>query len=181
MNSWQQINRDNSQRTWEVYTGFAGGTSRFQKIASDVNCADDWLVTPTIELTGNNYLKFKYINTYGFAPIEIWLSDKGSHPDSFDYNILTLTDLYLNNNNDEMIVDLSGFTGEYNIAWRYRGRKSADIYDKFLELIMLVLGDIVKHCSLLACHSTRIGIQYLELVTVLILFIVMTIKVVSYR
>jgi hypothetical protein len=89
-----------------IYTDFNGGAN------------DDWLISPTITLTGNQRLKFHYRVQSATEPndFELLLSTTGNTPASFTNTLIASTS-YSNITYVEQVVDLSAYTGDVNIAW----------------------------------------------------------------
>jgi len=84
---------------------------------------DDYLISPTIQLTGNQRLKFRHRVYSSFEPndFEVLLSTTGTNPASFTQVLVPLA-TYSNEQYQEIIVNLvdsgnNGISGPVNIAW----------------------------------------------------------------
>lgn len=80
---------------------------------------DDYLISPSIELTGNERLKFHYRVQSSNEPndYELLLSTTGTNPTDFT-EVLIPSSVVENTSYMERIVDLSSYSGVVNIAWR---------------------------------------------------------------
>ncbi|MEY8847334.1 choice-of-anchor J domain-containing protein, partial [Psychroserpens sp. XS_ASV72] len=125
-NCWTVLNENADGDAWDLdytldvitgdesaalYTDFNGGAN------------DDWLISPTITLTGNERLKFKYSLQSPAEPndFEVLLSTSGTAPASFTNTVLALAsynDVDVDNGEStELIIDISAYSGDVNIAW----------------------------------------------------------------
>ena len=83
---------------------------------------DDWLISPTINLTGNQRLKFHYKVISDFEPndFEVLLSTTGTDPEDFTVELVPLAQ-YSNEEYIEYIVNIENagvlVSGPVNIAW----------------------------------------------------------------
>lgn len=123
---WTVLDANNDGDAWDLnyaFDPFEGDQSA--TISTDFNNGenDDWLISPTINLTGNQRLKFHYKSQSSFEPdaFEVLLSTAGIDPVSFT---TTLVPLATNGNTQyvEVIVNLVNsanvpYSGPVNIAW----------------------------------------------------------------
>lgn len=106
---WELSNNSAPQEGDEsaaIYTDYNGGNN------------DDWLISPTITLTGNQRLKFYYRVESEFEPndFELLLSTTGVSPSNFTTVLMPNTS-YSNVDYVQQIIDLSSYSGDVNIAW----------------------------------------------------------------
>ena len=90
--------------------------ARFSAEFSSAN--DDYLITPALNLDGNERLTYQYRiyqNTYPIG-IEVLLSTTGTDPEDFTEVLVPLT-TYTNNYYIKQTVDLSAYSGTVYIAW----------------------------------------------------------------
>ncbi|WP_445717549.1 choice-of-anchor J domain-containing protein [Flavobacterium sp.] len=118
---WTKLNVNADGDAWDTnYTlnPFEGDQSA--AITTDFNAGanNDWLISPTITLTGNQRLKFHYRVQSAGEPndFELLLSTTGNTPASFTNTLIANTS-YSNITYVEQVVDLSAYSGDVNIAW----------------------------------------------------------------
>ena len=118
---WTILNVNADGDSWDTnYTTnpFEGNQSAV--IYTDFNAGvnNDWLISPTITLTGNQRLKFHYRVQSATEPndFELLLSTTGNTPASFTNTLIANTS-YSNVTYVERVVDLSAYNGNVNIAW----------------------------------------------------------------
>ncbi|WP_412477033.1 DUF7619 domain-containing protein [Flavobacterium sp. TBRC 19031] len=118
---WTVINGNNDNDSWNTnYTlnPFEGNQSA--TLTTDFNSGnnDDWLISPQIQLTGNEVLRFNYRVQTANEPNEfrVMLSTTGTSPADFTTVLLPLT-TYSNTTYTQAVVSLAGFSGTVNIAW----------------------------------------------------------------
>jgi hypothetical protein len=90
---------------------------------------DDWLITPAINLTGNERLSFQhrmYSNTYPVT-MEVRLSTTGTAPGDFT-EVLFAAESYNNTFFIKEVADLSAYTGPVYIAWHAPGGSDSGMY-----------------------------------------------------
>lgn len=117
---WSINNVNGGWDTWitnaddNVYEG--DRTARFSAEFSDPN--DDWLITPALNLTGNERLTYQYRAYSAEYPvaIEVLLSTTGMNPEDFTSVLLPVT-TYSNTYHIKQTIDLSAYTGQVYIAW----------------------------------------------------------------
>lgn len=118
---WTKLNINADGDAWDTnYTTNPFEGNQCAVIYTDFNAGanDDWLISPTITLTGNQRLKFHYRVQSAGEPndFELLLSTTGTAPASFTNTLIANTS-YSNVTYVEQIVDLSAYTGNVNIAW----------------------------------------------------------------
>lgn len=129
---WTIVNNNNDYRLWKFGTDFFFDEST--ETNSSVEAAlintngtrgnnDDWLMTPTIKLTGNQRLRYTYRVQSANLPndFRVVLSQNGTAISSFS-QILVPTALYSNTQFVENVVNLVdangvGIVGDVTIAW----------------------------------------------------------------
>lgn len=123
---WTVLNENGDADAWDTnYTSDTITGDQSAALNTDFNSGnnDDWLISPTITLTGNERLKFKYSLQSPSEPndFEVLLSTSGTVPASFTNTLLPLTsynDVDVDNGEStELVVDLSAYSGDVNIAW----------------------------------------------------------------
>ena len=124
---WTVLNENADADAWNTnYTADVISGDENAAIYTDFNAGnnDDWLISPTITLTGNERLRFKYSLQSTGEPndFEVLLSTSGADTASFTNTILPLAsygDVDIDNGEStELTVDLSSYSGDVNIAWR---------------------------------------------------------------
>lgn len=129
---WTIVNNNNDYRLWKFATDFVFDeiteTTRSIEVALiNTNGTrgnnDDWLMTPTIKLTGNQRLRYTYRVQNESQPndFRVLLSLDGAEINNFS-QILVPTAVYSNTQFVENVVDLVdengvGITGDATIAW----------------------------------------------------------------
>lgn len=118
---WTIINGNNDNDSWNTsYTlnPFEGNQSA--TLTTDFNSGnnDDWLISPQIQLTGNEVLRFNYRVQTANEPNEfrVMLSTTGTSPADFTTVLSPLT-TYSNTAYAQAVVSLAGFSGTVNIAF----------------------------------------------------------------
>lgn len=126
-NCWTVLNENGDTDAWDTnYTSDVITGDENAALNTDYNSGDndDWLISPTITLTGNERLKFNYSLQSTGEPndFEVLLSTSGTDIASFTNTILPLAsynDVDIDNGEStELTVDLSSYTGDVNVAWR---------------------------------------------------------------
>lgn len=118
---WTILNVNADTDLWDtnyVTNPFEGDQSAVIYTDFNTGVNNDWLISPTITLTGNQRLKFHYRVQSATEPndFELLLSTTGNTPASFTNTLIANTS-YSNITYVEQIVDLSAYTGDVNIAW----------------------------------------------------------------
>jgi hypothetical protein len=118
---WTKLNVNADGDEWNTnYTTNPFEGDQVAVMYTDYNAGanDDWLISPTITLTGNQRLKFHYRVQSAGEPndFELLLSTTGTATASFTNTLIANTS-YSNITYVEQIVDLSAYSGDVNIAW----------------------------------------------------------------
>lgn len=118
---WTVINNNNDADMWNMdYTTnpLAGDEVAIMYTDGNAGANDDYLVTPTLTLTGNERLRFSYRVQSAGEPndIQITLSTTGVGVGNFSNTLLPLTTVS-NTTYQEQIINLSAYTGNVNIAF----------------------------------------------------------------
>lgn len=119
---WSSIDNNADGDAWETYdsaTYANSGTQSF-RIYTDYNSGsnDDYLVSPQLALTGGERLKFQQRVRSGGEPNDftVLLSTTGAEPADFTTTILANAS-YNNTEYQEVVVDLTAYTGDVYIAF----------------------------------------------------------------
>jgi len=120
-NCWTVIDNNNDGKMWDMdYTYNPLVADEVAALYTDGNLGanDDYLVTPTLTLTGNEQLRFSYrVQSVGEPnDFEILLSTTGVGVGSFTNTLMAL-DTFSNITYEEIIINLSAYTGNVNIAF----------------------------------------------------------------
>ena len=117
---WTVLNLNNDTDTWNLnYTTNPFEGNQTAVIITDFNNGlnNDWLISPTITISGNSRLRFKYRVQSSNEPndFRVMISVNGTNPTNFE----TLVPLasYSNTTYQEMTVNLATFQGDVNLAW----------------------------------------------------------------
>ena len=118
---WTVLNENGDLDQWDLnYTinPFAG--DQVAMLYTDFNAGnnDDWLISPRLNLTGNEVLNFYYRVQSAGEPndFQLLLSTTGTNPADFTDTLMFLAS-YDNIVYQDTTVDLSAFTGDVYIAW----------------------------------------------------------------
>ena len=123
---WTVINNNEDGSGWDLndtespYVGDAAAVLSTDGLEGD---NDDWMISPTIQLTGNQRLRYFYKVESSFEPndFRVMLSTTGITVDDFTHELLPLREYDNTDYREEIIylIDEDGnpFTGEVNIAW----------------------------------------------------------------
>ncbi|WP_240032217.1 DUF4397 domain-containing protein [Psychroflexus aestuariivivens] len=120
-NCWIVLDENGDGDAWNLdYTLNPFEGNEVAALNTDFNSGNnnDWLISPTLDLTGNDQLTFQVRVQSSGEPndFEILLSTSGTETADFTEVILPL-DSYDNVVYQEITVDLSSYTGEVHIAW----------------------------------------------------------------
>ena len=109
--------RWNTSTTYFMYEGDQGASITKYAPVSTPNGNNDWLISPTIQLNGNQRLRYKYrVVSSGYpAELEVKLSTTGTAVTAFT-NTLSAVETLSNGAYMEKIIYLNGYTGPVNIA-----------------------------------------------------------------
>ncbi|TDP60263.1 choice-of-anchor J domain-containing protein [Flavobacterium dankookense] len=119
---WTILNVNGDDDSWstnDTFDPFEGDQSAsINTEGGTTGTNDDWLISPQINLTGNQRLKFRYRVRSDFEPndFRVMLSTSGTTPASFTTVLVPLTS-YSNENYIEKVVNLTGFNQPSNIAF----------------------------------------------------------------
>ncbi|MEM6964136.1 MAG: choice-of-anchor J domain-containing protein [Bacteroidota bacterium] len=121
LNCWEVIDNNADGDAWEISTFNPNSPTQTYLIVTDYNFGDndDYLISPQITLTGNERLKFsqRVQNTGEPNDFEVLLSTTGTDPADFSNTILANA-TYNNTSYQEIVVDLSAYSGDVYIAFR---------------------------------------------------------------
>ncbi len=123
---WTVINNNEDDSTWDLTdegNPFIGDQAAVMSTDGLDGENDDWLISPTLVLTGNQRLRYQYRVESSFEPndFRVMLSTTGTAVDAFDEELLPLRE-YDNTTYKEEIIylkDANGdlLEGEINLAW----------------------------------------------------------------
>ncbi len=118
---WTVINANSDADSWDMnYATNPFEGNQAAMLFTDFNAGNnnDWLISPTILVSGNERLKFRYRVQNANEPndFRVMLSTSGSNVSDFTITLLPLAS-YNNSTYIETTIDLSSFTGPVNIAW----------------------------------------------------------------
>ncbi|MHA3789513.1 choice-of-anchor J domain-containing protein [Flavobacterium hauense] len=119
-NCWKIFDANGGDDGWQLSNPekpFEGDASaRFNANFSPFN--DDWLISPALNLTGNERLSYEYRANENIYPtaIEVLLSTTGTNPADFTATLVPVT-IYNNSYYIKQVVDLSAYSGTVYIAW----------------------------------------------------------------
>ncbi len=129
---WTTIKNGTNSNEWVFDTNVLGNELASFYCRGEEN--DDWLISPLIELTGNELLRFDYSTNHN-VEFELRLSTAGKEIADFD-QILIASDLYSNNQTKEALVNLSDYTGPVYLAW-YLPPASLSYYSFYMDNICI--------------------------------------------
>ncbi len=120
-------------RLWRAEE-FSGNTFAQATAFMDTNDEmEAWLITPPINVDSANILTFRSAQAfYEHDGLSVWIAEdfNGSDVGSTNWTELTVTLASSNQANYDWVlsneVDLSGFSGEVHIAFKYEGNKATD-------------------------------------------------------
>lgn len=126
-----------NNNAWEIMKNYSDSTDLMAVSSGFMTdttiTADRWLITPIINLNGNNYLEFTLGTIYSYSPIVDVLVSNGS-TDTSDFVLVdSFKGIY--NYLIQEISSLSNFTGNCRIAFRNRNKKS----------LMMIIDNIFIH------------------------------------
>lgn len=122
---WRILNENSDGNIWsmQVTVNPYEGNQMAGMFTGSNGANDDWLISPTINVTANQRLRFYYkvYDSFFTEDLEIKLSTSGIDPENFTttlYNTETETVLLNNVEYKEMIINFpSDITGNINIGW----------------------------------------------------------------
>jgi len=120
-NCWTVIDNNTDGDMWNMdYALSSLAGDQVAIISTDYNngANDDYLITPTLTLTGNEQLRFSYRVRSASEPneFEVLLSTTGKTPADFTNTLMAL-DTFSNTTYTETTIDLSAYSGNVNIAF----------------------------------------------------------------
>ena len=121
LSCWRVINNNNDGDTWNIYTGvgYEHSGTQFAGIYTDGNGGNnnDYLISPNITLSGNQFLSFyhRVYSTYEPNDYEVLISTTGTEP--ADFTTVLFSDTSTLTTYDEVVLDLSAYTGDVYIAF----------------------------------------------------------------
>lgn len=79
---------------------------------------DDWLISPSVSLTGSEKLEYFYRVRSSFEPndFEVLISTTGVNPADFTDTLVPLTS-YSNTTYQKQMINLSAYSGDVHVAW----------------------------------------------------------------
>lgn len=105
---WTVLDNNNDGSTFTLGGNYDGAWYLY----SSANQADDWLISPEFVLDGNQYVSFDYYIDYDPYPEKFSVHLLQGSTDV----VLVPTATYLNMDPETMTIDLSSYTGTYQIA-----------------------------------------------------------------
>lgn len=105
---WTVLDNNNDGRTFTLGGNYEGAWYLY----SSANQADDWLISPEFVLDGTQYVSFDYSIDYDQYPEKFSVHLLQGSTDV----VLVPTATYLNMDPETMTIDLSSYTGTYQIA-----------------------------------------------------------------
>lgn len=135
---WTIVNNNNDADQWALYTTNPYEGSQCMALYTDYNTAnDDWLISPTITLTGNERLRFwtRAQSTSEVDEVSVLISTTGTDVTSFTNTVLP--SVVVNHTTyQEKIVDLSAFSGDVNLAF-LRKLAPADGWRLYIDYVVV--------------------------------------------
>ncbi|MHA3789936.1 choice-of-anchor J domain-containing protein [Flavobacterium hauense] len=122
-NCWTIVDANNDNLKWNTSTTYfmfegdqCASLSKYAPVSTP-NGNNDWLISPTVQLNGNQRLRYKYrVVSSGYpAEMEVKLSTTGTAVASFT-NTLSPVETLTSGTYVEKIIYLNGYTGPVNIA-----------------------------------------------------------------
>ncbi|SFU76195.1 gliding motility-associated C-terminal domain-containing protein [Pustulibacterium marinum] len=120
---WTVINQDGDNLTWDLNYNFAYFVYEGDQAASitkywNSTTNDDYLISPTIQLTGTQRLKFHYRVVSASSPtdLEVLVSTTGTDIANFT-DVIMPQETISNGTYEERILYLDDYTGDVNIAF----------------------------------------------------------------
>jgi hypothetical protein len=126
---WRTLDVNNDGDAWEVSTTNPNTGDYSANIYTDFNSGnnDDYLISPALNLTGDEAMKFFYRVQSASEPNEyqVLLSTTGSQPADFQDTLMQLAS-YSNTTYNDTVIDLSMFTGTVYVAFHIPAASSID-------------------------------------------------------
>ncbi len=118
---WTVNDANNDGKTFVL----GDGTATYSYSAA--NAADDWLISPELALTGAQYLSFNYSVAGATFPETFQVFIKQGSTESALTEVMTVS----NTTAEELVVDLSEYTGNYQVA--IHCTSNADMYKLYIS------------------------------------------------
>ena len=116
---WKIINNNDDDDTWSITSSNSYSGNYHIAIYTDYNSGsnDDYLITPKITLTGNQFLKYyKRAHSSGEPnDYSVLLSTTGNNPD--DFTTVIYSEVASNTAYEEVEIDLRAYTGNVYLAF----------------------------------------------------------------
>ncbi|WP_330443871.1 choice-of-anchor J domain-containing protein [Flavobacterium sp. C4GT6] len=118
---WTVVNANGDNLTWDLNTTYfmyeGNQAASLQKQWNSID-NDDWLISPSVELTGNQRLRYqsRVVSATYPTEMEVVLSTSGTAVPSFTTELLP-QETIANNVYQEKIIYLDDYTGTVNIAF----------------------------------------------------------------
>jgi hypothetical protein len=133
---WRSLDVNNDGDAWEVSTTNPNTGDYAASIYTDFNSGnnDDYLISPALNLTGDEAMKFFYRVQSASEPNEyqVLLSTTGSQPADFQDTLMQLAS-YSNTTYNDTVIDLSMFTGTVYVAFHIPAASSIDGWRLFID------------------------------------------------
>lgn len=116
---WRVIDNNGDGDAWAIYTGYAHTGTSSAGIYTDYNAGnnDDYLISPPLNLGGNEFLKF-YVRARSTGEpndYEVLLSTTGTKPS--DFNVVLYSDTVSTTSYEEVEILLNNYSGTVYIAF----------------------------------------------------------------
>jgi large repetitive protein len=120
INCWRVINNNHDDDYWHIHSGYSPHSGIYSAgIFTDYNNGnnDDYLISPSITLTGNQFLSFyqKALSSYEPNDYEVLLSTTGI--ELSDFTTVLFSDTVSLESYLEVVLDLSAYSGNVHIAF----------------------------------------------------------------
>jgi hypothetical protein len=115
--------------TWAYYYDGVDVTDNFPGIYASATDNDDYLISPPIPLTGNEWVTYDVFSSVatGGTGYEVLLSTTGTSPGDFTTTLLAVTSP-TNTSFEGMNIDLSAYSGTVYLAWYIPSGVNGDEY-----------------------------------------------------
>ncbi len=150
---WTVLNVNADADAWDMnYTSNYNSAPEVAMMYTDYNdgANDDYLITPQLTLSGNQRIKFwqRVQSSYEPNDFELLLSTTGKVPADFTTTLIPNTS-YSNTTYQQLIVDLSAYSGNVYIAWHVKPA-GLDGYRLFIDDVTVeeAPSDAVDWCNL---------------------------------
>ncbi len=118
---WSVINNNDDGDVWDMdysFNSLVGDEVAMIYTFLNSGDNDDYLISPTFELSGNERLRFSYRVQSEFIPnyFEVKLSTNGANVNDLNTTLLSLNNIN-NTTYQQATIDLSAYSGQVNIAF----------------------------------------------------------------